>query len=159
MSDTDTTELTQSVEDAPDGTDGDSGKDSGGGLRKQLEAALKENRDLKSGKRDELLESIGLESDKGLGKALAEKFDAGDIGIDNLVDTAVNEYGHVVPEGQHPQAQNIAQGQAELDQLQTTGGSVAPLSNQDKIAQAEAAGDNQASLALKGAQLGEMFGR
>ncbi len=152
-------EPTQSVEDPAGAVPEVDVKESAGGLRKQLEGALGEIRELKSGKRDEILASIGLDPQLGLGKALVEKFDEGKLTIENLAEVAVAEYGHVVPEGQHPQAQQIAQGQADIDALQATGGSVAPFTQGDKIAKAEADGDTTTSIALKGDQLINMFGR
>lgn len=132
-------------------------KDSGKGLRKQLEASLAENRELKAEKRDSILAGIGLSHETGLGKALAEKFDAGDVELDNLASVAVSDYGHVVPDAQHAQAAEIQLGQAQLDQVGNVAGSVAPPSEKDALAKAEAEGDYQTTMNIKGNQVAEMF--
>ncbi len=159
MNDTDTTtpepivDPLTSAQDAVEAQD----KDSGGGLRKQLEKALEENRGLKADKRDEILAGIGLDPETGLGKALAEKFDAGDATIENLAEIATNQYGHVVLEGEHPMAQQIAQGQKQIDEVGKTAGSIAAPSQSDALAKAEAEGDYATTMAIKGQQMADML--
>jgi len=152
----DTTELAETAEVAPEQAQTES---EGKGLRKQLETALKENRALKADKRDEVLTGIGLDPTKGLGKALVEQFDDGKVSIDTLQETAVNEYGHVIPEAieQHPQAQQIATETARVEELGQTAGSVAPPSQADALAKAEAEGDMATTMAIKGQQVADMF--
>ena len=124
----------------------------GGGLRTQLEAALAENRELKGEKRDGIIQGLGLQTDKGLGLALAEQFDRGEIGLDAIASTATEKYGHIVPETAppaHPQQQQIQQGQQQLDQVNAQAGSIPQPTVHDQIAQAEAEGRWQDAMALK----------
>lgn len=152
----DTTESPETPQDAAGATQAES---EGKGLRKQLEATLKENRALKADKRDEVLTGIGLDPTKGLGMALVEQFDDGKVTVDTIADVAVNTYGHVVPDqtAQHPMAEQIAQGQAQVDQVGQTAGSIAPLDRSQALAKAEAEGDYATTMALKAQQVAQSF--
>jgi hypothetical protein len=137
-------------------------KSEGGGLRKQLEAALAENRELKVEKRDDILSGLGLESNSGLGLALAEQFDKGELTLEQIASTATEKYGVIPPAATpaaDPRVAQIAQGQQALDGVAQAAGSLAPPTQQDQLARAEAEGNTDATLAHKSAQLGEMLRR
>ena len=149
-------EVAETPQDAPEQPQTES---EGKGLRKQLETALKENRALKADKRDEVLQGIGLDPMKGLGKALVEQFDDGKLSIDTLATAAVDDSGHVIPEAieQHPQQEQITTETARLAEVGQTAGSVAPPNQADALAKAEAEGDYATTMAIKGAQVADMF--
>ncbi len=136
-------------------------KETGKGLRAQLEkqiAATKSEQEVSAGYRTQLLDrsykELGLDPTKLVGKAIAEKYD-GLPTTEGLAEFAKEEYGYEPPQAdeQHPQAQQIAQGQAALDQVGQTAGSIVPPTQQDALAKAEAEGDHATSMAIKSAQL------
>jgi len=150
MSEEETTETTEVPEDQT--------KDTGKGLRAQLEKKISENADLRTKLLTRSYEELGLDPTKLIGKAIAEKYD-GEPSTEALAKFAEAEYGYTPPvtEEQHPQAAQIAQGQAALDQIGQTAGSVADLSQVDVLAKAEAEGDNATSMAIKSQQLAELM--
>jgi len=152
-------EATESAETAQEAPEQPEAQSEGKGLRAQLETALKENRALKADKRDEVIQGIGLDPQTGLGLSLVEQFDDGKLTIDTLASTATERYGHVVPEQieQHPQAQQIATETARIEQVGQSAGSVAPPSQDQKLATAEADGDYATTMAIKGQQVADMF--
>ena len=98
-----------------------------------------------------------MDTTTGLGKAIAKEYD-GDMTKDAVLEYASSEYGHVAGETQqHPEAEAIATGQAALDQVGQTAGSVAPPSREDVLAKAEAEGDTRTTMAIKSQQVAEMF--
>ncbi len=133
-------------------------EETGGGLRRQLEATLAENKQLKADKLAGSFKEIGLDPTTGLGKAIAQVYD-GETSTEALAEFAETEYGHtaeVVPET-HPQAAAINQGQAALDQVGQGAGSVPVPTQADTLAKAEAEGDYQKTMAIKSAQVADMF--
>ena len=129
------------------------------GLRARLEAALDENKALKATQLETSIKAIGLNPDSGLGKAVAKTF-SGDITSDAVAEFAKSEYEWEVPEVQpvqSPVAQAITDSHAVLDGVNEAAGSITPPSTQDQIAAAEAAGNFDAAIAMKGAQLGAML--
>ena len=130
------------------------------GLRSQLEAALSENKDLKAKDRDRAFADAGLDITKGVGKAVYKEYD-GDMTKDAILGYAAEEYSHEAGEGEvHPQAEAIATGQAALDQVGQTAGSVVPPTQSDELAKAEAEGDYATTLAIKGQRVADsLFGR
>lgn len=131
----------------------------GAGLRAQLEDTLAENRALKAEKRDGIIEGLGLDTATGMGKMLAEKFDDGDLTLDNLETTAINDYGVDKPAviDEHPQAQTIHQQQATLEKVDGQAGSIPPSDPEGDVRQRAAAGDPEAEMAVGAADLTEMF--
>ena len=130
------------------------------GLRAQLETALSENKDLKAKDRDRAFTDAGLDITKGVGKAVYKEYD-GDMTKDAILGYATEEYSYEAGEGVvHPQAEAIAQGQAALDQVGQTAGSVVPPTQSDELAKAEAEGDYATTLAIKGQRVADsLFGR
>ena len=130
------------------------------GLRAQVEALSKENREYKVKERDGIISDLGLEISTGLGLALVEQFDKGDLALGDIASTATDKYGHVValtPDPAHPQAQAITEGTERLEAVAQTAGSVANPTADDLLAKAEAEGDYRTTMAIKGAQVAEMF--
>jgi len=147
MSDTETTEVQ---------TDPDEPK----GLRKQLNVANEKLRVANAREMSRAFDEVGLNTDSGLGKAIAKEYE-GEITPEAIAAYAKEEYkweGTTVSE--HPEAQTIAQGQAALDQVGEAAGSVplAPTEGQT-LAEAEAKGDYQKTLAMKGDQVASWFGK
>lgn len=132
--------------------------ESGKGLRAQLEATQAELRELKERALDDAFGRNGLSRTSGVGKAFAQSYD-GEPTPEAVAEYLQAEYQFEAEPEAHPFAQAIARGQAELDALHATGGSVAPMTHADELARAEARGDTDTSIALKSDQLSKMFGR
>ncbi len=129
------------------------------GLRAQNDQLRKEVRDLKATKANDTIAGLGLTLETGIGLVLSEQFSKGDLALEDITEAAT-KYGHVVPEAQtavHPEAEAIAQGQAVLDQIGQTAGSVAPPTQSDALSKAEAEGDYATTMAIKGQQLADMM--
>ncbi|GAG35714.1 unnamed protein product, partial [marine sediment metagenome] len=142
MSDTETTEEVQPDPDEPKG------------LRKQLNVANEKLRVANAREMERAFIEIGLRADEGLGKAILKEYE-GEITAEAIAEYAKTEYkweGTTVSE--HPEAQTIAQGQAALDQVGESAGSVplAPTEGQT-LAEAEAKGDYAKTMAMKGDQV------
>ena len=138
----------------------DKPKEEAKGMRAQIESLSAENRELKAEKRDDIVAGLGLVTDSGLGMALVEQFDKGDLPLDDIAKTATEKYGHVVPDAQppaHPQAQAIATAQAAVDNLDNAAGSIKPPSQDDTLAKAESEQDFNTTIAMKGARINEML--
>ncbi len=127
------------------------------GLRGQLETALDELKTYKTRDKVRAFADAGLDTTTGLGKAIAKEYE-GDMTKDAVLEYASAEYGHVAGETQqHPQADAINTGQAALDQVGQTAGSVAPPNREDVLAKAEAEGDMATTMAIKSQKIAEMF--
>ena len=133
-------------------------KETGKGLRAQLEKTLAENRELKADKMGQTFASLGLETERGLGKAIAKEYD-GELSKDAIAAYAQSEYGYTAPEvvPQHPDTPAIYQEHARLDQVGQTAGSVAVPTEFETLAKAEADGDYATALQIKGEQVANMF--
>ena len=127
------------------------------GLRAQLETALDKLKAHDAKDRDRAFSDAGLDITKGVGKAVYKEYE-GEMGKDEILAYASTEYSYEAGEGvQHPQAEAIAQGQAALDQVGQTAGSVASPTQDDVLAKAEAEGDYGTTMAIKGQQVADMF--
>ena len=151
-------EATEPTETPQDGSSTDGKPEEAKGLRKQLNDAhatiAKQRTDLLT----PAYQALGLDPSTGLGKAVAEKYE-GAASFEALAEFANKEYGHVAPEASpdHPQAQAVNLAQAQLDQVGQVATPVAPLSPADALQKAEAEGDYQATLAMKGQRLADML--
>ena len=141
-------EETQAEEEAP--------KETGSGLRAKLEETLAENKRLKQNELNRAFDAAGLDPTKGLGKAIAKEYD-GEASAEAVTAYAKSEYEWEPTAPVDPQVQQIQQGHAQLDQVAETAGSVAQLTPQELLAKAEAEGDVQTSMAIKGQQVAEML--
>ena len=84
----------------------------------------------------------------------------GEMSKDAILGYAVSEYSYEAGEGViHPQAEAIAQGQAALDQVGQTAGSLVAPTQDDVLAKAEAEGDYATTLAIKGQQVADAMNR
>jgi len=140
-------------------------KETGKGLRAQLEkqiAATKAEQEVSAGYRTQLLDQsykdLGLDPTKLVGKAIAEKYD-GAATTEALAEFAKEEYGYEPEQVEElsQQAQNIALGQAALDQVGQSAGSIVPPTEVDTLAKAEAEGDYATTMAIKGQQMADML--
>jgi hypothetical protein len=140
MADDNTTEITDDS--------GDSGP------IKQLRAAEKAAREKAAEYKALLMEGaynqMGLDSEMGLGKAIAKEYDGAPT-ADALAEYAKAEYGYEKPVGEiNPQAVQITAETARLDQASQGAGSVPDTNMQDALAKAEAEGNYDLTMALKG---------
>jgi hypothetical protein len=165
MEDTMTTELNAGD---PVTEPSDEGKDTGRGLRAQLEKQIEKtnesqanNQKLRTQLLDRSYQELGLDPTKLVGKAISEKYE-GEPTTEALADFAKEEYGYipVAASEPHPLAGQISTQQAALDQVGQTAGSVPVLPTEnDALAQAEAAGDYATAMQIKGDQVAAMFNR
>jgi len=134
---------------------------SGGGLRKQLEAALAENKVMKADARDQAFESAGIDVSTGLGKAISQVYE-GDATKDAILKFAADEYGHTpaaVAPPAHPQADQIALGNAQLDQVGQVADSDTQTTRAERLSTARAAGNYEQEGAIMAAQMQDMMDR
>ena len=131
----------------------------GKGLRAQNDELRAKLRAAEARERDVILKDLQLDPAAGIGLVLTEQYDKGDLPLADIAAASV-KYGHVVPDAQpaaHPQAQQINEGQAQLDAIGETAGSVAPPAPKDALAKAEADGDYATTMAIKGQQMADML--
>jgi hypothetical protein len=163
MEDTMTTELNTGD---PVTEPSDEGKETGKGLRGQLEKQIvktnevqADNQALRTQLLDRSYQELGLDPSKLVGKAIAEKYE-GEPTTEALAEFAKAEYGYEpVPVTEvNPLTQQIVTQQAALDQVGQTAGSVPVVpSETDVLAKAEAEGDYATAMNIKGNQVAEMF--
>ncbi|RKZ89396.1 MAG: hypothetical protein DRQ39_00855 [Gammaproteobacteria bacterium] len=150
-----TTQPDQSNTEAPEGDD-----TSGGGLRKQLEKALAENKDHKQKERTRAFTDAGFDTSKGLGKAISQIYE-GESSAEAVLAFAETEYGHTptASDGSqpHPQAAQIALGQHQLDQVGNVAGSMQQTTQPERLATARATGDFESEGAIMAAQMQAMM--
>ena len=135
-------------------------KESAGGLRKQLEDAIKERNKLRTRILEGAYAELGLDPNTGLGKAIAKEY-SGEASLDALSEYARDEYGWTPPEKvpeSHPQAGVIQQEAERLDSIGAVAGSAPVETSKDLIAKAEAEGDFRTALAMKGQEMAKWFG-
>ena len=128
------------------------------GLRKQLGEAHAKIKELEADKLTAAFDEIGMDPTKGLGKAVAKEYD-GEISTEALSQYIQDEYG-VEPQAQAPAdpvAQEIQTQQAAIDAASAGAGSVVAPTQAELLAKAEAEGDVQTTMALKGQQVADMF--
>ncbi len=140
----------------------DDGNDtSGGGLRKQLEKALADNKQLKAGERARAFTDAGLDTSVGLGKAISQVYE-GEPTAEAVLAFATDEYGFVPTTGApavHPQAAQIALGHQQLDQVGNVAGSLQESSRLERLQAASAEGNFGQTGAIKAAQMQDMMDR
>ena len=155
-----TAETPQTPEDAQGSTETPDSKETGGGLRKELERTKAENKELRESVRTNAFGSAGIDTTTGLGKAIAQVYD-GENTAEAIQKFATEEYGWqpTAPDESHPAAQAIQEGNARMEQVGQHSGSVAPVSQANSLAEAEAKGDYATAMSIKAAQLQGMFDR
>ena len=151
-------EPTEAAETPQDAPTGDAKPEEAKGLRKQLNEAHATIAEQRTDLLTPAYTKLGLDPESGLGKAIAKEYQ-GAASFDALAEFANKEYGHVAPEvsPDHPQAGEIAQQQAQLDQAGQGAGSVAPTDQSSVLAKAEQEGDYATTMAIKGQQVADMF--
>jgi hypothetical protein len=135
--------------------------DDGKGLRKQLNASLEREKKFRTQLLDKAYTDLKLDPATGLGKAIAKEYE-GEPNMDALAAYAKDEYDYEAPASEvadHPQAEQIAQQQAALDAVGGTAGSVVDPTQGDVLAQAEADGDYQKTMAIKAQEVNSWFSR
>ena len=155
-----TAETSQTPEDDQGSTETADSKETGGGLRKELERSKAENKTLRESVRINAFSNAGIDTSTGLGKAIAQVYD-GENTAEAIQKFANEEYGWVATQqvADHPAAQAIHEGNARQEQMQQQSGSIVPPTNQDALAKAEAEGDWDTTMAIKSRQVQEMFDR
>jgi hypothetical protein len=150
MADEETTEITE-VEEPKAEQSGPKG------LRDKLAAVEAERDELRIGAMSSAFNEIGLDPETGLGKAIAKEY-KGKPSTEALAAYAKDEYGHSAPaDPTHPQAQTIVQESQRLDTAAVGSGSVAAPSQQDELAKAEADGDWDKAMTIKGNVVANMM--
>jgi len=125
------------------------------GLRKQIADQAAVIRQYRQKEMADAIASLGLEADAGLGKAIAKEYD-GEVSTEAIAAYAKEEYQYDGPvSSDNPVAPAIQAGNERLEQIDATSGSVPVPSQQDELAQAEAEGDWQKAMALKGERVAE----
>ena len=129
---------------------------------KQLREALKRSNDENAKLREQVMAKaftdLGLDPTTGLGKAVSQVYD-GDTSFEALAKFALEEYGHEAPAAPEnaEQAAAVLSGQAQLDAASTGAGSVTPPTQQDQLATAEAEGDYDTAMRIKGQRIAGWF--
>ena len=149
--------MSDAVEETQETSDKD--PDEPKGLRKQVVSLNAELKAYKDRERETVWKDAGFDTTQGIGKAIFQVYD-GDVSIEAITKFAFEEYGHdvsVEPETVHPQAQQIAEAQQRVDDLTSTAGSVADVTQVDALAKAEAEGDYVTTMQIKGQQIADMM--
>tara|TARA_R100000008_G_scaffold85741_1_gene76488 strand:- start:201 stop:734 length:534 start_codon:yes stop_codon:yes gene_type:complete len=93
-------------------------------LREEYKKLKSENKKYKVQAMDSALTSMGLSSQKGLGKAVTKLYD-GDITVDAITDFVKTEFGEEVtseaPEPAAPPTENVIEAQSRVEQLNKLG--------------------------------------
>lgn len=80
------------------------------------------------------LSSIGLDTEKGLGKAIAKEY-SGEFTAEAVTEYAKSEYGYEYETTAEPAAEQLQQQQDRVDAIQSESAPVTPTGLRDKIAQ------------------------
>lgn len=150
----------QKVLDAQHDEDSEPEEDKASGP-KQLRDALKRSQDevtrLRAIAMSSAYADVGLDAETGLGKAIAKEY-KGDPTTEALAEYAKDEYGYIKPVGQnHPQGEIIVNEQARLDAVSAAATSIAPPSEGEALAKAEAEGDWETTGRIKAERMARMF--
>lgn len=125
-------------------------------LRDALKKAQQEAAEAKGKLLSQSYESIGLDPEQGLGRAVSMLY-TGD--GDDLEDFVAAEFDYHYTGPENPLLGQISREQARLDQAAAGAGSVPIRSEDDVLARAEAAGDVNTAMAIKSNQLTELIRR
>ncbi len=97
----------------------------------------KENRELREQLSAQHIRAIGLEPDKGLGKAIVKEF-KGELTVEALAAFALEEYQYETTQAPTVDANVIQQAQAQADLVASASQPIVPLTEADKLAQHDA---------------------
>ena len=98
-------------------------------LRDEFEKLKAENKAFKAQAMNSALESLGLESDKGIGKAVTKLYD-GEMNVSDIKDFVSNEFGDAInaePVVENNVAENVTQAQGRVEQLNKLGVNAEPV--------------------------------
>ena len=92
-------------------------------LRDEFKKLKAENKAFKAQAMNTALESLGLEADKGIGKAVTKLYD-GDMNVTDIKDFVSNEFGDAInaePVVENKVADNVTEAQGRVEQLNKLG--------------------------------------
>ena len=92
-------------------------------LRDEFKKLKAENKAFKAQAMNSALESLGLEADKGIGKAVTKLYD-GEMNVSDIKDFVSNEFGDAInaePVVENNVAENVTQAQGRVEQLNKLG--------------------------------------
>lgn len=100
--------------------------------------------------------AIGLDPEKGLGKAIAKEYQ-GELEADAIKEWAAAEYGYEAPTTENPAQTQIDRGNDRLEQVQNNTESLEPETLQERARKAAAEGDMTAAANAKAEMLRRQF--
>jgi len=98
-------------------------------LRDEFKKLKAENKAFKAQAMNSALESLGLEADKGIGKAVTKLYD-GEMNVSDIKDFVSNEFGDAInaePVVENNVAENVTQAQGRVEQLNKLGVNAEPV--------------------------------
>jgi hypothetical protein len=98
-------------------------------LRDEFKKLKAENKAFKAQAMNTALESLGLEADKGIGKAVTKLYD-GEMNVSDIKDFVSNEFGDAInaePVVENNVAENVTQAQGRVEQLNKLGVNAEPV--------------------------------
>lgn len=98
-------------------------------LRDEFKKLKAENKAFKAQAMNSALESLGLEADKGIGKAVTKLYD-GEMNVSDIKDFVSNEFGDAInaePVVEDNVAENVTQAQGRVEQLNKLGVNAEPV--------------------------------
>ena len=98
-------------------------------LRDEFKKLKAENKAFKAQAMNSALEALGLEADKGIGKAVTKLYD-GEMNVSDIKDFVSNEFGDAInaePVVENNVAENVTQAQGRVEQLNKLGVNAEPV--------------------------------
>ena len=98
-------------------------------VRDEFKKLKAENKAFKAQAMNSALESLGLEADKGIGKAVTKLYD-GEMNVSDIKDFVSNEFGDAInaePVVENNVAENVTQAQGRVEQLNKLGVNAEPV--------------------------------
>ena len=98
-------------------------------LRDEFKKLKAENKAFKAQAMNSALESLGLQADKGIGKAVTKLYD-GEMNVNDIKDFVNNEFGDAInaePVVENKVADNVTEAQARVEQLNKIGVNAEPV--------------------------------
>ena len=98
-------------------------------LRDEFKKLKAENKAFKAQAMNSALESLGLEADKGIVKAVTKQYD-GEMNVSDIKDFVSNEFGDAInaePVVENNVAENVTQAQGRVEQLNKLGVNAEPV--------------------------------
>ena len=98
-------------------------------LRDEFKKLKAENKAFKAQAMNTALESLGLEADKGIGKAVTKLYD-GEMNVNDIKDFVSNEFGDAInaePVVENKVADNVTEAQGRVEQLNKLGINAEPV--------------------------------